>query len=220
QPAEAVVRLEEHASDLSRPLPVLQVDFRQNTSPELSQSHRQQRVSLRTLVDQGQIRVISGSRLDIGLAGDDGTVQLFEPVPDNSTQFFDPLELQSRHPRAVRTEPGDVVFTHTPRPAARVDVQGGSTVAYPARILRISPTARVGPHTLAHTITRLPDDAREWKSWHIPLCDAADQPGLETTLANVDALERELTARLRACQDLANELTDAVAAQLVTITTK
>src|SRR5699024_8596926 len=101
QPAEAVVRLEEHAGDLSRPLPTLQVDFRQNTSTELSQSHRQQRVSLRTLADQDQIRVISGSRLDTGLAGDDGTVQLFEPVPDNSTQFFDPLELQSRHPRAV-----------------------------------------------------------------------------------------------------------------------
>lgn len=220
QPAEAVVRLEDHAAELARALPALEVGFGQNTSTELPQSHRQQRASLRTLVDQGQIRVISGSRLDTGLAGDDGTVQLFEPVPEPATRYFDPLELQSRHPRAVRTEPDDVVFTQTPRPAARVDVHGGSTVAYPARILRISPTARVGPHTLAHTITRLPDDAREWKSWHIPLCDADDKSGLEATLASVDALQRELTERLGTCRDLANELTDAVAAQLVTITTE
>src|SRR5690625_205390 len=217
QPAEAVVRLEAHAAKLARPLPALQVDFRQNTSTELSQSHRRQRVSLRTLIDQGQVRVIAGSRLDLALVRDDGTVRLFEPVADSTTRFFDPLELQARHPRAVRTEPGDVVFTHTPRPAARVDVQGGSTVAYPARILRISPTARLGPHTLAQTITRLPDDAREWKSWHIPLCDAADKPGLESTLAAVEALQRELACRMQTCRDLAGELTDAVAGQLVTI---
>jgi len=53
------------------------------------------------------------------------------------------------HPNARLTEPGDVLITMTPRPAAMVDRDGFSIAEFPVRILRIPPaeaeqfTARV-----------------------------------------------------------------------------
>ena len=51
---------------------------------------------------------------------------------------LDPFDAARLYPRAVRTDPGDVVFTERPRPTARVDDHGGALVASPTKVLRIS----------------------------------------------------------------------------------
>ena len=52
-------------------------------------------------------------------------------------RFITLLDFAANYPAGPLTEPGDVVFCTSPRPAAMVDAEGGAVVVFPARILRI-----------------------------------------------------------------------------------
>ncbi|MFJ8468164.1 DNA methyltransferase family protein [Streptomyces swartbergensis] len=54
---------------------------------------------------------------------------------------IDRLVLATEYDRVALTEPGDVVYTLTPRLALHVDHDGFSVVAFPARVLRVGPDA-------------------------------------------------------------------------------
>ncbi|MEU2267567.1 hypothetical protein ABZ568_14355 [Streptomyces olindensis] len=54
---------------------------------------------------------------------------------------IDRLILATEYDRVALTEPGDVVYTLTPRLALHVDHDGFSVVAFPARVLRVDPDA-------------------------------------------------------------------------------
>lgn len=191
---------------------------------QAGQPARPSTLSLRTLIDSGRFTLISGTRIDHDTgnaesSAADGSVAVFDPAPTGTPQRFDPIELELRYPQATRTEPGDVVFTHSPQPAARVDENGGNVVAFPARILRPRAPSHLGPHALARAINRLADGGREWPSWPIPIIDPANAAELDRTLAELTQLETELQIRVQACHQLADQLTDAVAAHAVSMQT-
>ena len=77
---------------------------------------------------------------------------------------IDPLVLAARYPTSRLTERGDVVFCTTPRPAAWVDREGGSVVAFPAKVLRCRDN-RLVPAVVAADINAQPESAKAWRAW-------------------------------------------------------
>ena len=114
------------------------------------------RRSMGEMKDLQQVQIRRGSRIDPGHADPVGSVAVLSAVGDTEEIRLDPFDAPKLYPRAARTEPGDVVFVEKPRPIARVDDRGGSLVASPSRILRLSPTAGIGPHAVAAIINQLP----------------------------------------------------------------
>lgn len=165
--------------------------------------------SLGELASAGQLRHLRGSRIDPADHDDDGTVR----VHGHDGVRLDPFHSERRYGRAARTEPGDVVFSPKER-TAHVDEQGGALVASPARILRLSSSAPVGPHTLAAIINQ--QTSGEWQTWTVPDHLTAED-GLDEALADLEAYTAELERRLRAAHDLRRALIDGVAAGTVSI---
>ena len=92
-----------------------------------------------------------GHRLDAADLHPAGTVPVLgveEIVGSVATgqRRVDRLEFASRYPSGRSTEPGDVVFCTAPRPGAIVDDAGGSVVAYPARVARITDVSCLRHH--------------------------------------------------------------------------
>jgi hypothetical protein len=77
---------------------------------------------------------------------------------------IDPLVLAARYPTSRLTERGDVVFCTTTRPAAWVDREGGSVVAFPAKVLRCRDN-RLVPAVVAVDINAQPESAKAWRAW-------------------------------------------------------
>ncbi|HIZ34459.1 MAG TPA: hypothetical protein H9815_01675 [Candidatus Ruania gallistercoris] len=127
-------------------------------------------VALRTarigeLIDKGVLRRLPGNRFeDVRVAtGVPGEVRLIgeaELAGDAAvgSRVVDRMELAARYPASRLTEPGDVVFTVARRPAAMVDHEGFSVVAFPAQVLRVEhPEVGLVPGVLARDIA-----ARVW----------------------------------------------------------
>jgi hypothetical protein len=110
-----------------------------------------------------------------------------------------------------------VVFVEKPRPTARVDDRGGSLVASPSRILRLSPMAGIGPHAVAAIINQLPDEANEWQAWSVPVLDAAAADQLEDALTAAADYEALVRSRLDAVHDLIKAMIAGVATGAVTL---
>ncbi|HEY1133256.1 MAG TPA: hypothetical protein VGE77_01650 [Nocardioides sp.] len=162
--------------------------------------------SLDELVTAGDLRLRNGFRIDPTWDLPAGSVRVIDPVRGWRPETFDPLDVVDRIPRAVRTEPGDVVFVTSPRPRAVVDTDGGSLVATPARILRVSPSAAFGPHLLRDLIERQPPTATDWRAWTVPVLPPDVARALESELAALHHLTAELDRR----RDLAADLADAL----------
>lgn len=148
--------------------------------------------TLGALVDAKAIRLIRGTRFSADHLNEAGTIPVLSA--GSPTRRIDPLTAESRYGHATRTEPGDVIFTASPRPEAVVDTDGGSRVAYPSRILRATPKADIGPHALAAVINT---DATgtDWRVWPIPHIAAEQVPILEATLATAAEHLAELQRR-------------------------
>lgn len=168
------------------------------------------------LARTGLLQVKRGARLDLAQATTTGAVRLCTPTGYEGVGF-DPLDLETHHSRAVRTEPRDVVFTCTPAPAAFVDEPGGSVFAYPARVLRLRERAPVGPHVLAWIVNQQPSTAREWKAWWVPLPPPEESDRLEKVVRGLTRTDADLEDRRRAVNELARELIEGVAAGAMTL---
>ncbi len=175
------------------------------------------RRSMGEMKDLQQVQIRRGSRIDPRHANPVGSVAVLSAVGDTKEIRLDPFDAPKLYPRAARTEPGDVVFVEKPRPRARVDDRGGSLVASPSRILRLSPTAGIGPHAVAAIINQLPDEANEWQAWSVPVLDTAAADQLEDALTAAADYEASVRSRLDAVHDLIKTMIDGVAAGAVTL---
>lgn len=161
-------------------------------------------VPLGVAVDRGWVQVKRGHRLEPLPAGH-VPVWTPEAVRSGTTASVDLLALTEAHPELRLTQPGDVVFVTGPTAVARVDRNGGAAVVYPARALRLSPTAPVSPSVLAQAVMGAGTNSK-WRTWSIPVTKtrAADaeplfqaletwRGQLQTQLADLDKLEHLLT---------------------------
>lgn len=210
--AEVLLRVEDLCDRLDRPPARLEIGLRARRASANPPS------ALGELLARGQVLLKRGARLDLELAREGGSVRLFDPAAGITDTGFDPIDLELHNARALRTEPGDVVFTHTPRPAASVDPRGGSVVSSPARILRVAPDAPVGPYCLARTINRQPPQAREWQAWLVDQVPAAELEALEAALARLADVRTDLARRLKTAEALEDALIHALAAGAATLT--
>ncbi|MEU4803060.1 hypothetical protein [Actinosynnema sp. NPDC023587] len=178
------------------------------------------RRSLGELKDLGHVRVLRGSRIDPGHIDLAGSVAVLSATDPQGIARLDPFDAARLYQRAARTDPGDVVFAERPRPTARVDNLGGSLVASPSKILRISSQAGIGPHAVAAIINRLLNEPTEWQTWNVPILDTTEVERLEEALVAAADHETLLRRHLDATRDLVTAMIDGVAAGAVTLTTR
>lgn len=212
--AEATGHVERvHAATLvtTEPLATLDVLVRPSQG-RLRLRHR----SLGELRDDKQLDIKRGNRINSEGASPDGTVAVL-PIELSGGIAFDPLDAEQRYPRAVRTEPGDVVFVERPRPRAWVDNRGGAMVASPARILRLSATAEFGPRLLGAIINDTAPVGSEWQTWAMPEFSREEAKRIELALDEIERFEAEAHRRIDAVNDLTKALIDGVAAGALTL---
>jgi len=173
------------------------------------------------LIDKGVLRRLPGHRIaaaDIRSGtGEPGEVSVIgepelagERAP--GSRVVDRLELAARYPASRLTEPGDVVFTVTPRPAAIVDHAGFSVVAYPAQVLRVRET-QVGlvPGMLARDIAGQGELARRWRDFLVRLVPREQADALTSALEEVHRAQVAVRERAALLEELARTLTAGVA---------
>ncbi|WP_006246061.1 hypothetical protein [Mycolicibacterium tusciae] len=172
--------------------------------------------SLGELHDQKHVVVMRGRRIDPVHASPDGTVRVL-PIEVAGDIVLDPFDAERWYPRAVRTDPGDVVFVEKPQPRAWVDAEGGAMVASPARVLRLTATADFGPRLLATVINDASAAGSEWHTWSVPVMTREESGRLEVALDDVERYEAEALRRAEAAKDLKKALIDGVAAGALTL---
>lgn len=185
-------------------------------SPALGQIMLRQR-SLGELVTAGQLAMKRGSRIGTTPASASATVRVESADGSTDNLRLDPFDAVQLYPRAMRTEPGDVIFQQQPRPMARVDGVGGALVASPSRVLRLRPGASIGPYVLAAQINELAPVGSEWQTWTVPDIPNGDAEALDSALAAAAAHLAVLRRHARAVEDLTTSLIQGVAAGAVTI---
>jgi hypothetical protein len=172
--------------------------------------------SLGELREAGLVVFRRGCRIDLGQALPEGSVPVISADGAMEGVALDPFDAERLYPRAARTEPGDVVFVEGPPPRAQVDVRGGCLVATPSRVLRLSPSAGVGPHTLAAVINHQAATS-EWQTWSIPIMEPGAATALEVALTQAAEYGTDLRRRQNALHDLTTALIDGVAAGAVMV---
>lgn len=163
--------------------------------------------SLGQLSDDHRVSVRNGSRIrreDL-----DATSSL-RVIGADVVTAIDPFVAADRYDHAIRTEPGDVVFTYTPQPAAVVDETGGAIVISPNRIIRLGGDAGIGPHALAAAINQSAT-GREWRAWPVPNVPREQIQPLEDALAAANAHLANLRRHEAATTSIISNLIQGVA---------
>ena len=162
--------------------------------------------TIAAMLDARRLRMVPGNRLDdADLETERGVpvIGVAELVGSSAVgaRRIDRLVLTAGYDAARFTEPGDVVFCTSPRPAALVDRNGSSVVAYPARVLRIDATDPGGllAEVLAADINAAPAHAREWGLWPVRLVFDHQRSAITQAL---DELRRASEATRRRLNDL------------------
>lgn len=172
----------------------------------------------------GLVSIHSGSRFDVAAPETSFGVRVVDAQavhdPAAARRGLDPLELERSWPRARRTEPGDVIFCASPRPAAVVDHEGFSVVAFPARLLRCSPDRGMVPEAVARAINDLPPQSPRWRSWRLPQVPVDQAAILGAALRQLGSDEIRTRERLTRLSALAQELAQGVAAGALILTPK
>ena len=134
-------------------------------------------------------------------------------------RHIDRLRFAADYPSGRVTEPGDVVFTTVPHPAAIVDREGTSVVFFPARILRISADDPNGllSEVLAADITALPPGHRRWQRWPLRQVHHTQSRALADALASVRLEQERAHERLAHLDELASLLMAGVTAGSLTV---
>ena len=178
------------------------------------------------------VRVIAGNRQGFDVR-DDGNVRVLgvpelcgdpvsaPPVGDRQVgagqRRVDRLAFLGTHDAARLSEAGDVVFCTSPRPRAVVDVDGGSAVQSPARVLRIDPATSEGlsPHAVAQAINAQPARSRAWRGWTVPLVPPEQVVPLGGLVAAMHSERALLRRRLLELDELEDVTLRSVAAGAV-----
>ena len=194
---------------------VLQADPNSKTQP----------ASIQELISAGNLKYIKGNRLEDTDMGKSGGTRILGP-----TELLDPHTAPPRHislldfaasnPSGRLTDPGDVVFCTSPRPAALVDTEGGSAVVFPARVLRIDAGDPGGllPDVVAADINKLPAADKSWRQWRLRRVPDAQRKKLAESLARLQHEQQQARERLGRLEELATLITDGVAGGSLTLT--
>ncbi|MHA3685075.1 hypothetical protein ACXR2W_12565 [Leucobacter sp. HY1908] len=182
-------------------------------------------VTAQQALDAKALRLLGGARLDpsdiagagthdpdqTGRAAGYRVIGAAEVRGEGSERAIDPLRLAAAYPRAMLTEPGDVVFTAGSHPAALVDREGTSVVEYPARVLRAAPDGGLHPDVLAADVASQ-QPGSPWRGWQLRRVHANTAPALSEVLATLRAERRALEARAARIERAERLLVDAAAA--------
>ena len=181
--------------------------------------------SLQELLTAGNLKYVKGIRLqetDLNRqAGSTilGREELMDPH-DAKPRFITLLDFAAKCPAGRLTEPGDVVFCTSPRPAAMVDGEGGAVVVFPARILRIDrgdPGGLVS-EVVAADISGRPAADKSWRNWRLRRAPEVQRQPLSHALARLQHEQAEARQRLTRLEELATLITDGVAGGSLTLT--
>jgi hypothetical protein len=171
------------------------------------------------LMAQGHLHYVRGTRLDASTMNtkNDGARVLGVPELSPSgaaggaaMRHINRLVLAAANPGARFTEPGDIVFTAGPAPAAMVDTEGGAVVEYAARVLRISPVDPGGlmPELVAADISA--SGSKDWRRWALRRLPHAAAQGLRPVLAELEAECAATEIRLERLKELTTLIRDGV----------
>ncbi len=157
--------------------------------------------SVAEMIAEGHLRVLPGVRLAPGLTGAEGFVVVAASDLDDPGGIgrvrVDQFDFAAKHPNAVLTRPGDVIFRTSPTAAAWVDVEGSKVVAYPARVLRVTDGDPGGlvPEVIAADISDVPGGPGVWKRWMLRRVAPAQGAPLRRAMAQIAAARSDLEAR-------------------------
>lgn len=177
------------------------------------------------LLAAGTLKYIKGNRLEDADLTPRGGTRVLGPAELIGPHTAPPrhvslLDFASNYPAARLTEPGDVVFCTSPRPAALVDTEGGSAVVFPARVLRIDAGDPGGllAAVVAADINRLPAADKSWRQWRLRRVPDAQRARLAESLARLQHGQQQARERLARLEELATLITDGVAGGSLTLT--
>ncbi|MBB2911252.1 hypothetical protein FHS43_002517 [Streptosporangium becharense] len=169
------------------------------------------------LIAAGRVTKVSGHRLDARHLTAEGHHPVLGPeevigdLPAGARRID--RAVLAGYEYAAFTEPGDLVYTLTPRLGFTVDHEGTCVVAFPARVLRVAPASErpLTPRVLAALLSAARNTgrsrgavrpARRIEDFVLPDLDPADAARLDALLAEVER-RREL---LRAQDDALEEI--------------
>jgi len=221
--AEASLRIEELSRFLSAPTASASVvtDAVSPAAPAINVPP----ASVRELLAAGALSYRKGNRLeDRDLRAAAGT-RVIGPADLLHPHTAEPrhinlMEFAAKYPSGRLTQPGDVVFCTSPRPAAIIDVEGGSAVVFPARVLRIDAGDPGGllADVLAADINALPDDDKTWRQWRLRRTPDAQRHPLAGALTELQHVQHQTRERLKCLEELATLILDGVAGGSLTLT--
>lgn len=204
--ADDAARMAELLARLAEPMP----DPLAGLRPVVTGGGAALSATLGDLARKRMVRVIGGRRID---SLPDGQMRLWtaDAVRTRTPRGVDLLTLTSSCPDFTSTEPDDVIFTGSGTPRAVVDAEGGSAVAFPARILRVSKTASCSPRVIAATINALGAGSglAKWRSWRVPLL-SGNRRDVENLMSRIEAWEDQTRARLAQVGELRRLATRSV----------
>ncbi|MDR7166125.1 hypothetical protein J2X12_004179 [Pseudarthrobacter oxydans] len=184
-----------------------------------------QSASVQELMAAGTLKYIKGNRVEAAdLNPQEGTrvlgpAELLDPhsAPPRHISL---LDLAANYPASRLTQPGDVIFCTSPRPAAMVETQGGSAVVFPARVLRIDAGDPGGllPDVVAADINQRPAADKSWRQWRLRSVPDAQRKKLAESLAQLQHEQQQARERLGRLEELATLITDGVAGGSLTLT--
>ncbi|MCW4465649.1 hypothetical protein OK351_09035 [Glutamicibacter sp. MNS18] len=208
--AESLIRLENavesaNASAIARP--ALGFDVVSRSAGQSADPYR----TLASLHEDGSIRTLPGTRIDdadLSRVGDSGISVWTAQTLDSSgtSERMDPMLLAAHYPRAILTEPGDIVFRTGPTPAAVVDSHGASAVQYPARILRVSKNSGTGllPTVLAAEMAA--SKPGPWRRWSVRTVPPDQVDTLAEALTVIHREREAAEERLKRLADVETQL--------------
>ena len=220
--SELAIRIADLREDLSDPSSVAGLDLhpRVTERAEVALSS----VALGELVGAGQVRLIPGNRMDPSNlpSGAVRVVNAGELTADVRLGAWgvDRVALFTSHPGCRLTEPGDVVFCTSPRPAAWMDAEGGSIILAPARVLRINQKSRHGilPQVLASDIKAAASERRDWKTWAVRQVPPTEKPALTDALTGIEEERGRWLSQLARLDELERLVIQGVANGSLTLT--
>lgn len=202
--AELAVRIDVLLSELGEPGLSIESIF----PPDASESS-----TVQQQMRAGHLRYIQGNRFardDIiqarAAAGGFRVIGPAEVLGEGvlGSRLIDRFHFAASYPSGRVTEPGDVVFCTTPRPAAIVDVEGTSVVAYPARIMRINRNDPNGllAEVIAADIVAAPSTDKQWKAWTLRRSPSDQRSDLSRALSAIRSKQDAARAQLLRLDEL------------------